>query len=51
MFKKVGKFVAAWVAILAFAYLIVAQPQVALVVVSACFLVVACYWVWDLVNY
>lgn len=50
MFKKVGKFVAAWVAILTFAYLIVVQPQVAFLVVVACFLVAACACVWCLVN-
>ncbi|WP_161954304.1 DUF5464 family protein [Escherichia coli] len=36
MFKKVGKFLAAWAAILTFAYLLAVYPQVALVVVGSC---------------
>lgn len=50
MFKKVCKFLAAWAAILTSAYILVACPQVALLVVGAGYLAAACACIWCLVN-
>ncbi|KMY35989.1 hypothetical protein [Pseudomonas putida] len=49
MFKKVGKFLAALAAILTLAYILAVYPQVALVVVGACYLAAVCACVWSIV--
>ncbi len=50
MFKKVGKFLAAWAVILIFTYLLVVHPPVAFVFIGGCLLISACICVWSIVN-